>query len=220
MLIPTLISCVIAKEKSAFDVAFTLNDGYSFECRIGEIMEFKHDTIRLYDSCKILHNKKSIHKFDTIAEFESKSGYPYSVTKGDHTYIYAYLNDRPLKDCIYKLDFSNDKLKRIDTMPFMPMEPFQLDSTDNRYLVGLCNSYEMWDGKMPYDPVLIYRDDSGDINLDTMKTKEINTRIYGKFYGFKYRENQTFKIKTTQPKLDQVLDEFKCSKISNIKCRK
>jgi hypothetical protein len=54
-----------------------------------------------------------------------------------------------------------------------------------------------------------------------MKTKGINTKIYGGFFGFKYRENLNFKAKTTEPKLNQVLDKFECTrKENNIKCRK
>lgn len=215
-----LINPVFAGEqvipKNHSTTRIELNSNYAFSCRTKKSFD---DLITL-GACRIEFNSMLVAIFDSLSEFQEKNGFPKIVSKSKYSVILLYLNNRPNNDVIISIKVNNRKILKIDTMPSFPMKPFALDSTKNRYVGWLIDSYETAGSdshlQMPYDPILIYSIDSGEYVFSREKTEMVNRNIYGKYYGKKYREDLRFPLNTTEPKINRFLDSIDCNKTKKI----
>jgi hypothetical protein len=193
-----LISCNLIKSdpnKTAqtnanTDTTLTSIDlGHGFKITFGQAEDYTDFKTKLYKDDALLFN-------DSITEFEVKDKYP-SLRKIRNGYeMLLFVNDRPDIDKLLLLKIYNNTVASQAMIPYFEMVPKDVDADGKPELAGIMSYYQMGGEnghKMPYVPILVYEYTDWGITLDTVETKNVNRRVYGKFYGFEYSEKYEFK---------------------------
>lgn len=215
--IAIIIAIAGSQQSRATSIDLKIIDDLSLACDSSE----DFDEFLTYSSCKIMKGRQRVYAFDLNTEFEVKDGYPEGYLKSGKRIINLYLNDRPFRDKIVSIHIRKGRVAKIDTLPLFPMEPFSIDSSEKRYVAWLLDLYEKPDDQsIPYVPVLYYSVDSGEFVFDEKRTKEVNTKIYGKYFGRDYQENRHFRSNPVEKRLNAVLDDLDCTKTQKITCKK
>lgn len=156
---------------------------------------------------RIYHNEILVYS-DSISEFEviDNSIYP-SIRKimGNRFEILLIANDRPGIEKMKRIVFHNDQIEKIELIPFFT-KPIDIDNDGKLEVGGILSYYELSGVKpdtMPYVPILVYKYNDAGIELDSLKTVNINIKIYSEFHGYEYSEKYSFK------KRDIFQDELK-----------
>jgi len=167
--------------------------GYGFKITFGESEDFTD--FKTYWDTKLYKDNKIIFN-DSITEFEIKGKYPSIRKIGNDYEILLFVNDRPSIEKLYVLKIHGDNVISKDLIPYFEMLPKDIDSDGKPELVGIMSYYQMAGENydmMPYLPILIYEYTDSGITLDSVETKNVNIRVYDKFYGFDYCEKYSFK---------------------------
>jgi hypothetical protein len=166
--------------------------GYGFIITFGDSEDFTD--FKTYWNIKLYKNNVTIFS-DTTTEFEIKSKYPSIRKIGQDYEILLFVNDRPSIDKLLILKTQGDNFISKDLIPYFEMSPKDIDSDGKLELIGIMSYYEMagaGGNLMPYVPILIYEYTDSGIILDSTETKNVNIRVYDKFYGFDYSEKYEF----------------------------
>lgn len=199
-----LISCIQANAKSdanktaqpetnPTDKLISKDLGYGFKITFGDSEDFTD--FKTYWDIKLYKDNVTIFS-DTTSEFEIKSKYPSIREIGEDYEILLYVNDRPSIDKLLILKTQGDSIISNDLIPYFEMLPKDIDSDGKLELIGIMSYYEMsgeGGNMMPYVPILVYEYTDSGITLDSAETKNVNIRVYDKFYGFDYSEKFEFK---------------------------
>jgi len=180
--------------------------GSGFKITFGESEDFTD--FKTYWNTK-LYKDNVIVFADSTTEFELKNKYPSIRKIGDNYEILLYVNDRPSIDKLLMLKTNGDIIISKELIPNFEMSPKDIDSDGKLELVGIISYYEMAgeDGNMmPYVPILVYEYTGSGITLDSVETKNVNIRVYNRFYGFSYNEKYEFK---GNEKFENELNKYK-----------
>ncbi len=165
---------------------------YEFKITYKESEDFTN--FKTYWDTKLYIDNKLIFT-DSLTEFEIKDKYPSIRKIGNDFEILLFVNDRPSIDKLMMLKIHEDIVNSKTLIPFFNMTPKDIDSDGKLEIVGIMSYYEMAgdDGNMmPYVPILVYNYTDSGITLDSTETKNVNVRVYDKFYGFDYTEKYEF----------------------------
>ncbi len=199
VIIPVLIvflTCgraVKQENKGEFKPPKTLNLDYGFKISFADSEDF--GDFRTYWKAKIYLDDKVLFE-DTSDEYEIKNNYPSIREINDGFEILLYLNRKSWIDLLRMLVVKNDTLVKNELLPNLEMKPRDIDNDGVLEVAGIMSYYEMFGDNrsfMPYDPILVYEYTANGIQLDSTQTEKVNINAYGKFYGFEYNENLTFK---------------------------
>lgn len=164
--------------------------GYEFKLSFSEKEDF--GSFKTYSKIKIFFHDHVVYR-DSTTEFEISDKYPAIRKIRDKFEILLFVNDRPSIEKLEMLIIAKGKVLKKELLPNFAMSPRDIDNDGVLELVGIMSYYEMYENSMPYDPILAYEYTNKGIKIDTIETKKINTRVYGKFYGFAYNAKYTFK---------------------------
>jgi len=167
--------------------------GYGFKITFSESEDFTD--FKTYWSTKLYKDNTIIFN-DSTTEFEIKGKYPSIREIGNDYEILLFVNDRPSIEKLFMLKIHGDIVISKKMIPYFEMTPKDIDSDGKLELVGIMSYYEMVgeDGNMmPYVPILVFECTDSGITLDSAETKNVNIRVYDKFYGFDYSEKHEFK---------------------------
>lgn len=198
-----LISCNQANTKSdlninvqtdtkSTDKLISKDLGYGFKITFCESENFTD--FKTYWDTKLYKDNAFIYA-DSITEFEINSKYPSIRKIGNDYEILLLVNDRPSIEKFLILKTHLDNVISKDLIPFFQMSPIDIDSDGKLELAGIMSYYEMAGesgNMMPYVPILVYEYTDSGITLDSSETKNVNIRVYDKFYGFDYNEKYKF----------------------------
>jgi hypothetical protein len=180
-------------ETNLTDKLISKDLGHGFKITFGDSEDFS-DFMTYWDIKLYKANVKIFS--DTTTEFEIKSKYPSIRKIGEDYEILLYVNDRPSIDKLLILKTQGDNIISKELIPYFEMLPMDIDSDGKLELVGIMSYYEMAGengNMMPYVPILVYEYSDSGITLDSVETKNVNIRVYNKFYGFDYSEKYEFK---------------------------
>lgn len=144
-------------------------------------------------ACK--YDKEIIFKADSLNEFEFKEWTKVKEIDNQKCQIFIEQNDRPLLNKIILLDVFKGKLLRQQVIPRFEKPPHDFDNDGLKEYAGIIDAPEpIRENYISYTPILFYEDKLNGFTLDSTATKLINTRLWGKFYGF--QPNSKLVLKT------------------------
>jgi hypothetical protein len=162
---------------------------YGFEARFIDGETRRTDMLHLYRNGKLIFTTKN----DSTVYAYSKGEHLYPIINkfNDNTFeLIVRVDDRPLKDKATIFRIENDKLISKKPLPTFITNAFDLDGDGILEYAGALDASEEFGIKgvlcRSYDPILYYKLSQDGLVMDTSMTKERNTIIYGKFYGFSF----------------------------------
>ena len=169
-----------------------INLDYGFKIAFNDSEDLSN--FMTYWNTNLYKDNKLIFK-DSITEFEINDKYPSIRKIGSNYEILLLVNDRPSIDKLMMLKIQDKNVISKKIIPNFNMKPKDIDSDGRLEVVGIMSYYEMSSkngNMMPYLPILVYEYTDTGITIDSVTTKKINVRVYGKFYGYDYSEKYLF----------------------------
>ncbi|WP_321437747.1 hypothetical protein [uncultured Bacteroides sp.] len=201
-----LIVCSVkgkqANNSTKTKVTKTLLLNFGFKVSLGQEEDFK--TFKTYSFFELRKNEKTIYK-DTSLEYEfGDKLYPIVLQTGKNKFELLFeINDRPNKNYLKRLIIKDYRVIKTDSLPTFISKATDLDNDGIKEYAGFWDYNEIWgesETKTDYNPILYYKIKPTGLKLDSLLTKENNTKIYGEFHGFEF--NEKIEMPTT------VLDKF------------
>ncbi|GAA4313312.1 hypothetical protein GCM10023183_32910 [Nibribacter koreensis] len=165
-----------------------------FEILVGGEEDF--DSFKTYTLFKL--NRNGIQLFQDTSQTEYEFGdklYPLSFSFDNEKFnLLVEVNDRPSKNYLKLFKIDGEKLVKIEKLPTFIAHAKNLDSDNELEFAGFwdypqISSDEDGNKITAYNPILYYYLSKRGLEVDTALTKERNTAIYGKFYGFEFMES-------------------------------
>ena len=186
---------------------------HHFELRASD--EEDLDKYFTYSSLSIFHNGKEINKRKGLTEYQFiNKQYPIVLKNSDYEYqILVEKNDRPFIDKTILFHIKQERVIDSATLPMFYGKAKNMDRDSNLEYAGTWDYGEEWRGKngelvVAYSPILFYEISSGVLVFDSVTTKTVNTKIYGKYYGSIYKESIVFPKKNWEEKFYKELNRI------------
>lgn len=168
------------------------------------VLNLEHGFVMVYGEADQMPNGEVLLKgvaiykddkpvFESKEEFEIKKEYQ-SLRPIEGGYeLLLYVNQRPDKDNLLLLKFSEDKLLTQEYIPEFDIQEEALSKYGKFKFAGMMHYYQPIgeNGElMPYIPIMVYDYDAKKgISFDKESTERSNARAYGKYMGKNYSED-------------------------------
>lgn len=177
--------------------------GINNDCSLNKFNKLIEDSIAIdaeYYQCepdwkinlKIKIGNYIVFNADSLNEYEFKESYwPTFIRIDKNTFqVLLEVNDRPAKNKIQLLEFEGLNLTQNQVIPHFQHEGSDIDHDGilefTSYLDYLepCHTDSSY-----YIPLICYENTNKRFKLDTIATKDLNTQIWGDFFGFELRRD-------------------------------
>lgn len=170
--------------------------------KLGKDIELKavpaypDEDIQTFHHLRIYQNGKCIYRDTSSTEYTKDNPlYPKLYEFKTHKELLVETDNRPNMNMLFNFHIQNERIIRIDTIPDFKNAPKDLDGDNKPEFTGQWDHSEHWGDSVlltGYNPVMYYELTDDGIVLDKTTTIKINTKFYGKFYGFEYNSEIAF----------------------------
>ena len=177
-----------AKQKSSFK---TFELDFDFKVTVGEEKNF--GTFTTYTYFRLDKDNSTIY-LDTLSnEYEFGNNlFPIVMQTGENSFELLFeINDRPSKNYLKRLFFSNNKLVEQDKLPIFEAKAQDINGDGIEEYAGYWDYAQAWgenNSLTAYNPILYYSVTKTGLKLDSVMTRKRNEVIYVEFYGFSFSE--------------------------------
>lgn len=147
-----------------------------------------------FNPISIFFNDKIIFK-DSLNEYwltgyESDQYPKYLHCSDSSSQLLIEVDERPNNDELFRLKISNDGQTQQDRLPLFFWNPTDIDNDGKLELIGTLTNGETiaYGDTAFYNPTLVYEFNITCLTLDSSSTINLNSGIWGKFYGYYYSD--------------------------------
>ena len=165
-----------------------------FEILVGGEEDFEN--FKTYTLFRLNKNGTQIYQDSSLTEYEfGDKLYPLSLPFANEKFgIMVEVNDRPNKNYLKHFIIKDNKILKIEKLPTFISQAKNLDLDTDLEFAGFWDYPQTSsDGKgleiTAYNPILYYHLKKNGLELDSALTIERNTKIFGKFSGYEFKES-------------------------------
>lgn len=146
----------------------------------------------VYEQLIVKCNGKVLLFDSTTFYFFYEREYPLLLKANANTFDLLLETDgRPQANSLTLLRIKNDEfVQRLNFPMFVSATAASLDADSTLEYAGSVGFPELGGTYLPYSPIVYYELHPDGMRIDSTLTEERNAFIYGRFYGYEYREDQ------------------------------